>query len=216
MSSVRVVTIDTPHGPARAHLTHPRGAQGLLALGHGAGPSITTVDLVATVRAAAYAGYAVALVEQPWLVAGRRVATRPPTLDQAWIPVVTALRAPHGALGELTGPLVVAGRSAGARVACRTAVALDAVAVIALSFPLHPPGKPEATRVDELLAPVRAGLAVDVVQGIGDPFGTPQEVSAAAAHLRAVHPVAGTHTIPAAAADAVAAAVTEALARVAR
>lgn len=216
MTRARVVTIDTPQGPARAHLTRPRDPRGVLALGHGAGPSLSTVDRVATVRAAAAAGYAVALVEQPWLVAGRRVATRPAALDAAWIPVVTALRAPTGPLGDVTGPFVVAGRSAGARVACRTAASLEAVAVIALSFPLHPPGKPGATRLDELLAPVRAGLSVDVVQGSGDPFGTPQEVADAAAGLRAVHAVAGTHTIAAAAAEAVELAVTAALAQSAR
>ena len=102
--------------------------------------------------------------EQPWLVAGRKIATRPPVLDAAWEPLVAGLRGPGGLLPGLSGPLVVAGRSAGARVACRTAVALGASGVLALSFPLHPPGKPAADRRDEL-----AGHPVEDVQKSGLP-----------------------------------------------
>lgn len=199
-----VLDIPTPVGPARVHLTRARRARGVLVLGHGAGPSIGTVDLTATRQALAADGWAVALVEQPWLVAGRRIAARPPVLDAAWVAVVAALRGRGAALARVPGPLLVAGRSAGARVACRTAVAVSADAVLALSFPLHPPGRPGTSRADELLAPVKAGLPVGVVQGQRDPFGTPAEL---AAYLPRVVPVPGTHTIPVRAAAAVATAV---------
>lgn len=198
------VQIPTPVGPARAHLTRPRGARGVLVLGHGAGPSISTVDLTVTRDTLVELGWAVAVVEQPWLVAGKRIAARPEVLDAAWVPVVAALRGRGGPLARVPGPLLVGGRSAGARVACRTAVGVGAAAVVALSFPLQPPGKPQAVRADELLAPVGAGLSVHVVQGARDPFGTPAQL---AAYLPHVYAVPGTHTIPRSGAEAVAAAV---------
>ncbi len=201
-----VLELPTPVGVARVHLTRPRRAHGVLALGHGAGPSIGTVDLTTTRDTLADEGWAVALVEQPWLVAGGRVASRPPILDAAWVPVVTALRGRGGPLARVPGPLLVAGRSAGARVACRTATDVGAAGVLALSFPLHPPGRPQASRADELLRPVQAGLPVGVVQGQRDGFGTPEEL---AAYLPQVYAVPGTHTIPKTAAAAVAAAVRE-------
>ena len=144
-ATVRTTALElpTPEGVARAHIHRPRGARGVVALGHGAGPSITTVDMVAARDALVDAGWAVAVIEQPWLVAGGRVASPPPVLDAAWLPAVRALRGRRGALASVRGPLVLAGRSAGARVACRTATTLRARAVICLSFPLHPPGKPE-------------------------------------------------------------------------
>lgn len=198
--------VPTPVGTARVHLTRPRRARGVLALGHGAGPSIATVDLTTTRDTLAAEGWAVALVEQPWLVAGGRVAPRPAVLDAAWVPVVAALRARGGPFDRVPGPLLVAGRSAGARVACRTAGTVGAAGVLALSFPLHPPGRPQASRADELLLAVRAGLAVAVVQGERDPFGRPEEL---AAYLPRVYAVPGTHTIPRSAAAAVADAVRE-------
>ena len=109
-------------------------------------------------------GVTVVLVDQPWVVAGRRVAVAPPQLDLAWLAVVPAL--------EVSGPLLVGGRSAGARVACRTAVSLGAAGCVALAFPLHPPGRPERTRLPELLA---AGVPTVVVQGGKDPFGGPDQ-----------------------------------------
>jgi predicted alpha/beta-hydrolase family hydrolase len=105
-------------------------------------------------------------VEQPWRVAGKRVAPAPARLDVAWTAVLDRLRGD----GVLTGPLVLGGRSAGARVACRTATALGAIGVLALAFPLHPPGRPEKSRQAELDA---VGLPVLVVQGESDPFGMP-------------------------------------------
>lgn len=131
-------------------------------------------DLVAVARAAAGAGWRALRIEQPWRVAGRRIAPAPARLDEGWTAVLATLRAE----GELTGPLVLGGRSAGARVACRTAAAQQAAGVLALAFPLHPPGRPERSRAAELLG-VPAALLV--VQGERDPFGRPPEVVAALA-----------------------------------
>ena len=130
-----ILDVDTPLGLARAHLTEG-GDRGTLVLGHGAGGGIESADLVELTAEAAAAGWRVARVEQPWRVAGRRIATAPPKLDEAWTVVLDRLRAD----GLLTGALVLGGRSAGARVACRTAAAQVAGGVLALAFPLHPPG----------------------------------------------------------------------------
>lgn len=154
--------VPTASGPARVHLHTSDGAAGLLALGHGAGGGVGAPDLLAARDAGLAAGLAVALVEQPWRLAGRRVAEAPPRLDAAWTAVLTAL-AP-------SRPLVLGGRSAGARVACRTAAALGAHAVLALAFPLTPPGS-DRSRADELLRPSVPRL---VVQGERDAFGVPE------------------------------------------
>ncbi|NJP66984.1 hydrolase [Streptomyces sp. ventii] len=146
----------------------------VLALGHGAGGGVGARDLVALAAALPPLGCTVALVEQPWRVAGRRVAPAPRTLDTAWRELWPALRAP--AL-----PVVAGGRSAGARVACRTAAELGAVAVLALAFPLHPPGRPERSRAAELDAVGGSGLPLLVVQGERDAFGRPEEFPAGAA-----------------------------------
>jgi predicted alpha/beta-hydrolase family hydrolase len=159
--------IATPSGPAKVDLERPRGALGLLVIGHGAGGGVTAPDIVVTRDAALAAGWAVARVTQPYRVAGRRSPAPAPKLDEAWLAVVAALRKRRG-LGSL--PLVVAGRSSGARVACRTADALGADGVVCLAFPVHPPGKPEATRLPELEAPSCPAL---VIQGDRDPFGMP-------------------------------------------
>jgi uncharacterized protein len=199
----RVVDVDTAMGPARAHVTRPPSARGTLVLGHGAGGGVEAVDLQAVAAAAADAGWAVALVEQPWRVAGRRVAPAPARLDVAWLAVVSALRSGRGAL---PGPLVVGGRSAGARVACRTAEEVGASAVVALAFPLHPPGRPDApSRAGELERAASGGRPVLVVQGRRDAFGAPPEVSAACGAARVVQ-VEGDHGLkadPAAVAEAV-------------
>jgi predicted alpha/beta-hydrolase family hydrolase len=165
--------IATPLGPARAHLTEPAGEpRGSLVLGHGAGGGIESKDLVAVTRAAAASGWRVVRVEQPWRVAGKRVASPPPQLDIGWRAVLAALRDD----GALAGPLVLGGRSAGARVACRSAEEQGAAGVLGLAFPLHPPGRPEKSRADELHL-VRVPLLV--VQGERDAFGGPGEVLAA-------------------------------------
>jgi predicted alpha/beta-hydrolase family hydrolase len=170
--------IATPLGPARVHIARPPGsdqARGSLLLGHGAGGGIGAADLQAVARRALADGWVVGLVEQPWRVAGRKVATPPPQLDIGWTAVVAGLEAGRW---RLPRPYVFGGRSAGARVACRLAGPLDAVAVVALAFPLHPPGRPERSRLAELLEAVNAGLPVLVVQGERDPFGTPADVIA--------------------------------------
>jgi uncharacterized protein len=163
---VTVLEIDTPHGPARAHLRPAENAVAALVLGHGAAGGVTAPDLVTVADVALSARVSVALVEQPYVVAGRRSPAPAPRLDEAWTAVVEHLRG-----DELSGlPLVVGGRSLGARVACRTAADSGAVAVLCLAFPLHPPGRPEKTRQSELDA-VRVPTLV--VQGDRDPFGIP-------------------------------------------
>ena len=158
--------LDTPHGPARAHL-HPAARPiGALVLGHGAGGGVTAPDLVAVTNAAVAREISVALVEQPYRVAGRRSPAAAAQLDAAWTAVVEQLAA-----GPLAGlALAAGGRSAGARVACRTAAATGATAVVCLAFPVHPPGRPEKSRLDELDA---VKVPVFVVQGDRDPFGMP-------------------------------------------
>jgi predicted alpha/beta-hydrolase family hydrolase len=164
------IEIATPLGPARAHVTDG-GTRGALVLGHGAGGGVESVDLVEVTSEAAAAGWRVVLVEQPWRVAGKRVAAAPPKLDEAWTVVLDRLRTD----GVLTGPLVVGGRSAGARVACRTAASENAAGVLALAFPLHPPGKPEKSRASEL---TDVSVPICVVQGETDAMGRPEAIAA--------------------------------------
>ncbi len=196
-----VVDVATPGGPARVHVVRRRGARGTLIVGHGAGGGLGSVDIGATRSALDQEGWAVALVEQPWLVAGRRVAGPPNTLDAAWVPIVHALRQRGGPLATVRGPLVLGGRSAGARVACRTAEQLHADAVFCLSFPLHPPGRPDKLRAPELALVTDAGRPIAAIQGENDPFGTPGELTA---YLERVYAVPGTHSIPRSSAAAVA------------
>ncbi|MFJ6771257.1 alpha/beta family hydrolase [Kitasatospora sp. NPDC091257] len=156
-----------PTEAGEARITHHRAERPVvvLALGHGAGGGIEARDLVALAGKLPARGITVALVEQPWRVAGRRLGPAPRTLDLGWRPVAERL-AGQGL------PLVVGGRSAGARVACRTGAATGAVGVVALAFPLHPPGKPEKSRAGELL---ESALPTLVVQSAADPFGGPAE-----------------------------------------
>lgn len=169
--SPRVVDIDTPHGPGRLHLdgidATPPSSGRVLLVSHGAGNGIDTRDLEALAAALPARGIVVARFEQPWRVAGRPVAAPPATLDVGFAAAATRVAALLPGL-----PLVVGGRSAGARSACRTASALEALACVALAFPLHPPGKPESTRLPELLG---SGVPTLVVQGERDPFGRPEE-----------------------------------------
>lgn len=161
------VRIDTRHGDARAELhCCPEGRAALL-LGHGAGGGVKAPDLVQVTRAAVAAGVHVALVEQPYRVAGRRAAAPARQLDAAWLAVADGLA--KDVFADL--PLVFGGRSSGARVACRTAADGGACAVLCLAFPVHPPGRPEKSRLDELAG---VGVPVLVVQGEGDPFGRPE------------------------------------------
>ncbi|MDQ1687419.1 MAG: uncharacterized protein QOK42_394 [Frankiaceae bacterium] len=167
--------IGTEYGAARV-TSHGSGSR-LLVLGHGAGGGVDAPDLAAVTAAIAGPDWTVALVEQPYRVAGRRSPPPAAWLDAAWITVLEALAHPRPAV------LVTGGRSSGARVACRTAVATDANGVVALAFPLRPPGR-EADRTAEL---VGAGVPTLVVQGSRDAFGGPERLPSGAV----VHAVAG-------------------------
>lgn len=189
-----LIDVETPQGPGRVHV-FGAGSRATLVLGHGAGGGIGAPDLQLLAAELPGDGFTVCLVEQPWRVAGRRIAGRPPTLDAAWVPIVAAVRPAGPAGGALPpGPLIVGGRSAGARVACRTAQTVGAVGVLALSFPLHPPGRPERSRAEELRAPLDHGIGVRVVQGSTDPWGTPAEVAAELPDAAYVREVAGAHS----------------------
>ncbi|GAB3586233.1 alpha/beta hydrolase family protein [Calidifontibacter terrae] len=183
--------IDTPGGPARAHIVGPDQPIGTLVLTHGAGGGIEASDLVA-LAAMVDDGWRYVRVEMPWRVAGKRVASPPASLDKAWLPILADLA------DVVVGPLVVGGRSAGARVACRTAAAVGADAVLALSFPLRPPGKPpEKTRAPEAMLVLDAGRPLLVVQGESDPFGSPAAVRAQLGPRARVVGCRGTHSFPA-------------------
>jgi predicted alpha/beta-hydrolase family hydrolase len=189
---VKVREIETPSGLARAHITvsDSRPALGLAVLGHGAGGGVEAPDLLAVTEALNDVGWTVARVEQPYRVQGRRAPAPAPQLDAAMIAVVAALRYRH------RYPVMVGGRSSGARVACRTAAAVDATSVLALAFPMHPPGKPEKSRIDELLAVTVPTL---VIQGDRDAFGTVKELGAACvgrdAHDLTVIEARGDHSL---------------------
>jgi predicted alpha/beta-hydrolase family hydrolase len=183
--------VATPHGTARVHADEPPSAvHGTLLLGHGAGGGVESADLAAIARDASDAGWRVLRVEQPWRVAGKRVAPAPPRLDEGWTAVLGAL---HEA-DRIAGPLVFGGRSAGARVACRTAAALGADGVLALAFPLHPPGRPEKSRAHEVTA---VEVPLVVVQGETDAFGAPADVAAAlqGRATASVYAVPGDHSL---------------------
>lgn len=165
MSTVTTEIISTEAGDARITWHPAKKARLVLAVSHGAGGGIEARDLKALAQVLPAHGVTVALVEQPWRVAGKKVAPAPKTLDVGWRGVWPALTKPGL-------PVISGGRSAGARVACRTATELGAHAVLALSFPLHPPGKPEKSRAEELLG---SGVPTLVVQGGNDPFGRPEE-----------------------------------------
>jgi uncharacterized protein len=155
--------VETPHGEARIVAYRARRPMATLALGHGGG-GLKAGDLSALARRLPRQDINVFLIEQPYRRAGKKVPPAPKILDEAWVSTIGQLR--------IRTPLVVGGRSSGARVACRTAKGLGASGVLALAFPLHPPGKPDKSRVDELLG---AGLPTLVIQGDRDTFGTPDE-----------------------------------------
>jgi uncharacterized protein len=176
--------VETPHGLARAHLHAADEPRAALVLGHGAAGGVGSIDLVAVTDVAHSAGLSVALVEQPYLVAGRRSPAPARQLDAAWTAVIDYLLA-----GELRGlPFLVGGRSLGARVACRTAAATGAVAVLCLAFPLQPPGRSGRARPNRLHELDEVSVPVLVVQGARDPFGIPP-----ATERRTVVQVPGDH-----------------------
>jgi predicted alpha/beta-hydrolase family hydrolase len=184
-----VLEVESPSGLARVHLRYADAARAWLLLGHGAGGGVEALDLVAASDAALAERVSVGLVEQPYRVAGRRSPPRAPQLDAAWGAVVDRLRE-----RELSGlPLLVGGRSLGARVACRTAAATEAIAVLCLAFPLQPPPRsgaaPAPSRIQELDA---VAVPTLVVQGTRDPFGMPP-----ADGQRVVVEVPGDHSLKA-------------------
>jgi predicted alpha/beta-hydrolase family hydrolase len=152
---------------------HAGRPEALLVLGHGAGGGPDAPDLALLARRLPELGVTVVRVEQPWRLSGRRIAVAPPLLDEAWLEIVPLLVEPWPDL-----PLIAGGRSAGARVACRTAGALGVQAVVCLAFPLHPPGRPDRSRAAELLAPQVPRL---VLQGSRDSFGGADDVRRAVA-----------------------------------
>lgn len=167
-----VTAVDTPHGPGKLYVDTAEQPNSLLVLGHGAGGGVGAADLELLATGLPGLGTTVVRFEQPWRTAGRTASAPPPKLDQAW-------RAALGWLVEqewAQHPLLAGGRSAGARVACRMASDTKPVAIVCLAFPLHLPGRPEKSRVAELLAPSAPRL---ILQGTKDSFGTPEEIRAA-------------------------------------
>lgn len=166
MADLAESLVATPHGDARVHFVGPASPRGLMMLGHGAGGGVNAVDLRLAADVALGLGLAVALVEQPYRVAGRRAPAPATQVDAAWCAVAEHLR-----VDELADvPLIAGGRSFGGRVACRTSADVGATGVLCLAFPLHPPGRPEKSRLPELTAVTVPTL---VVQGERDPFGVP-------------------------------------------
>ncbi|WP_434741587.1 alpha/beta hydrolase family protein [Micromonospora sp. SH-82] len=163
--------VETAVGVARIDVDRPDGPEtAMLVLGHGAGGGVDAPDLIALRDAGVAAGLLVARVTQPYRVAGRRAPAPAGHLDQAWVAVLARLRS-RASAGR---PVLVGGRSSGARVACRTAGTVGAVGIVALAFPIHPPGRPERSRVGELAT----GLPTLVVNGDRDPFGVPESTAA--------------------------------------
>jgi uncharacterized protein len=188
---MRIVDVDTPTGAARLHVFAVARPRALVVLGHGAGRGVDTADLLGLAAALPQHGVSVVLVDQPWVVAGRRIAVAPARLDEAWLPAVTAARA--AARASRRTPLVVGGRSAGSRVACRTVSQVRPDAVLLLAVPLVPPAArasaereaaARSRRREELRGPLRAGIPVVVAQGSRDAFGGPGELRTALGRRR--------------------------------
>ena len=166
------ISVATPQGPGRFLVDAATDPRSILVLGHGAGGGTGAADLELLARQLPERGTTVVRFEQPWRTAGRRVAGPPASLDEAWVAAVRWLRDQKWGQGRL----FAGGRSAGARVACRTALTLGVRGVVCLAFPLHLPGRPEKSRAAELLT---AGVPRLVLQGTRDSFGTPAEIRAA-------------------------------------
>jgi predicted alpha/beta-hydrolase family hydrolase len=167
-----VMPVDTPQGPGRLILDPAQQPSSILVLGHGAGGGVSAVDLELLAQHLPTVGTSVVRFEQPWRTAGRKTGAPPPKLDEAWCAALDWLVDQEWAQHQL----LVGGRSAGARVACRTASHTNPAAIVCLAFPLHLPGRPEKSRVAELLAPAVPRL---VLQGSRDSFGNPDEIRAA-------------------------------------
>jgi predicted alpha/beta-hydrolase family hydrolase len=186
-----VLRVETPDGSGELVLSKAAVQSAAVVLGHGAGGSEEVWDLAVLARELPAAGISVARFRQPWLVAGRKIAGTPASLDRAWLPALAAVRATWAGV-----PLFVGGRSAGARCACRCSTPGEAGLVL-LSFPLHPLGKPSQSRVTEL---TEAAVPVLVLQGVADPFGSPADLAHALAEAgstgQRIVPVPGaTHSL---------------------
>lgn len=156
--------VPTPHGDARLVVRRAKRPIATVVLTHGAGGGVDAPDLARLAQSLPQRDISVTLVEMPWRLAGKKLAPRPAVIDECFGAVVDSLR--------MRSPLIVGGRSAGARSACRIARSVGARGVLALSFPLHPPGKPEKSRLEELQ---RARVPALVLQGGNDAFGRPEE-----------------------------------------
>jgi predicted alpha/beta-hydrolase family hydrolase len=167
-----VVPVDTPQGPGKFFVDLAERPRSILVLGHGASGGVGSADLELLADNLPGLGISVVRFEQPWRTAGRKVGAPPPRLDEAWCASLEWLTEQKWA----QQPLVVGGRSAGARVACRTASELNPTAIVCLAFPLHPPGRPQKTRLEELTTPTVPRL---VLQGSKDSFGTAEEIRTA-------------------------------------
>ena len=186
MAGTNVFEVETPHGPARVHLHSSEEPEAALVLGHGAGGGVTAGDLAAATGVALEEGLTVALVDQPYRVAGRRSPAPAHQLDTSWTSVLEHLRS-----GELNGlPIIVGGRSSGARVACRTAEATGAAAVLCLAFPLRPPRRSGSAAQSRLHELDEVTVPTLVVQGAQDPFGVPPSSA-----NRVVARVKGNHSL---------------------
>ncbi len=186
---VRTSTVDvaTPVGTARLHVWAVARPHALVVLGHGAGRGVDTADLLSLAEALPLLGVGVVLLDQPWVLQGRRIAVAPPVLDRAWAAALGSVRGAAGATSRT--PLVVGGRSAGARVACRTAASTGADAVLLLAYPLVPPparrsqaalDKALDVRREELRLLGGQGIPVVALQGDRDVFGSARELARAA------------------------------------
>lgn len=167
-----ISSVDTPAGPGRLFFDLADRPRAILVLGHGAGGGVEAADLAALAHQLPRGGVSVVRFEQPWRTAGKRVAAPPPRLDLGWRAAVDSLT---GSMDHRELPLFFGGRSAGARVACRTAVDYPVAGVVCLAFPLHPPARPDRSRIDELKRPHVPRL---VLQGTKDAFGGPAEIRA--------------------------------------
>jgi uncharacterized protein len=174
-----VIPIDTLHGPGRFFVDLAEQPSSTLALGHGAGGGIGALDLELLAQSLPALGTTVVRFEQPWRTAGRTVGAPPPKLDESWCAALDWLVTQEW----VRHPLLVGGRSAGARVACRTASRTNPAAIVCLAFPLHLPGRPEKSRLAELLAPTVPRL---ILQGSKDSFGTAEEIRAAIGNARGI------------------------------
>jgi predicted alpha/beta-hydrolase family hydrolase len=164
-----VIPVNTPQGPGRLFVDHAERPSSILVLGHGAGGGVGAADLDVLARTLPDLGTSVVRFEQPWRTAGRSAGAPPPRLDEAWCAALDWLAGQEWA----QHPFVAGGRSAGARVACRTASDTNPRAIVCLAFPLHPPGRPEKSRLEDLLAPTVPRL---VLQGGKDTFGSAEEI----------------------------------------